>query len=139
MEIKDHFYDEKKKNIRRKIVPGNSKSLWSAVKVSMDVGAGTLPKCMTLGGVGIDVHKRSDSFAQFFDTKIKAIINDVEINPSVYNGIKKLIATNYMFMSSNEIKKCINGIKIKNCEGYDRIPQRIFVDGVDCLLEPLSL
>ena len=57
--------------------------------MSMDVGAGSLPKCMTLGGVGVDVRKRSDSFAQYFDTKIKSIVDDVEIDPNVYNGIKK--------------------------------------------------
>ena len=35
-----------------------------------------------------------------------------------------------MFMTSDDILKCIKDIKIKNTEGYDRIPQRIIVDGI---------
>ena len=35
------------------------------------------------------------------------------------------------------IIECINGLKIKNTEGYDRIPQRILIDGRDALIEPL--
>ena len=50
----------------------------------MDVGTGSLPRSMTLGGVGVDVHKRSDSFAYFFDTKIKSIIENVVIYPNMY-------------------------------------------------------
>ena len=50
----------------------------------MDVGTGSLPRSMTLGGVGVDVHKRSDSFAYFFDTKIKSIIENVVIDPNMY-------------------------------------------------------
>ena len=40
------------------------------------------------------------------------------IDPNVYNGKKKMTATDCMFMSSIEIRKCIIGIKIKNCEGF---------------------
>ena len=29
-------------------------------------------------------------------------------------------------------------IKTKNCEGYDRIPQRIFADGAEILVTPLT-
>ena len=28
--------------------------------------------------------------------------------------------------------------KIKNCEGWDRIPQRIFVEGIEVLAAPLT-
>ena len=40
-------------------------------------------------------------------------------------------------MTDADIKECLNNIKIKNCEGYDRIPQRILVDGAIILAEPL--
>ena len=43
-----------------------------------------------------------------------------------------------MFMTRNKIIECINGLRIKNTEGYDRIPQRILVDGRDSLIEPLT-
>ena len=34
--------------------------------------------------------------------------------------------------------KCLKDIKIKNCEGYDRIPQRILADGAKILVKPLA-
>ena len=34
--------------------------------------------------------------------------------------------------------KCIKGLKIKNTEGYDRIPQRIIIDGGMVLCWPLE-
>ena len=37
-------------------------------------------------------------------------------------------------MDPDSIRECILSLKMKNTEGYDRIPQRILVDGVDCLL-----
>jgi hypothetical protein len=43
-----------------------------------------------------------------------------------------------MFMSSKDILECLKSIKIKNCEGYDRIPQRILNDGADHLIAPLT-
>ena len=43
-----------------------------------------------------------------------------------------------MFMTRENIRKCICDIKIKNTEGYDRIPQRVPVDGLEQLLDPLS-
>ena len=41
-------------------------------------------------------------------------------------------------MSLQEILECIEQLKIKNCEGYDRIPQIILIDGIDILVNPLS-
>ena len=41
-------------------------------------------------------------------------------------------------MTRENIRKCVSEIKIKNTEGYDRIPQRVLVDGLDQLLDPLS-
>ena len=41
-------------------------------------------------------------------------------------------------MSSENIYECLRDIKIKNCEGYDHIPQRVLADGAEILLTPLS-
>ena len=40
-------------------------------------------------------------------------------------------------MTSKDIAECLRSIKIKNCEGYDRIPQRVLVDGAEILIKPL--
>ena len=43
-----------------------------------------------------------------------------------------------MFMDKDSILECVKTLKIKNCEGYDRIPQRILVDGISELIHPLT-
>ena len=47
-EIKAHFHMKTKTNTRRSIVPGNSSSLWKAVKVAKDVNTNDLPNVMTI-------------------------------------------------------------------------------------------
>ena len=42
-------------------------------------------------------------------------------------------------MSSPMILECLKEIKIKNCEGFDRIPQRVLTDGAEILVTPLSI
>ena len=93
---------------------------------------------MTLNGVPVSEHDRSSGFASFFEDKVSQITNSCIIDPMVYNGIKMIDAGNWMFMSTDEIMKCIKSIKLKNCEGFDRIPQRVLVDGMEHLLPPLS-
>ena len=56
----------------------------------------------------------------------------------VYNGTRKLVADSLNFMGIEQVKKCIESIKMKNSEGFDRIPQRVLVDGIDYLLLPVS-
>ena len=65
----------------------------------------------------------------------KSIIEKVVIGDDVYNGKDKMVAD---FMTKSDIISCIKMLKVKNCEGYDRIPQKIFVDGIDLLIDPLT-
>ena len=44
-----------------------------------------------------------------------------------------------MFMTGIRISECIKDLKLKNTEGYDRIPQRILLDGLEVLIEPLMI
>jgi hypothetical protein len=137
-EICSHFRSIKRNNVRRCIIPGNSKSLWDAVKMSMDSVINPLPDLLTLGGVPVGGHERSGCFATFFSEKVSSITNSTLVDPLVYNGEKKLAAGNLMFMSTNEVQKSIESIKLKNTEGYDRIPQRVLVDGIEHLLQPFT-
>ena len=66
------------------------------------------------------------------------IISSAVIDPGVYNGHPKMTTVNADFMTAVDILECINQLKIKNCEGYDRIPQRILIDGINVLIGPLS-
>ena len=56
------------------------------------------------------------------------------MDKEVYNGAPKIQCQSSMFMDPDSIRECILSLKMKNTEGYDRIPQRILIDGVDCLL-----
>ena len=66
---------------------------------------------------------------QFFCIKITPIISETRISNNAYNGKKKVDHPNSFFMTESDILECLKNIKIKNCEGFDRIPQRILVDG----------
>ena len=80
----------------------------------------------------------SGAFAQFFSDKVTSITSNITINPEIHNGTRKLNSPNKFFMSSAEILDVLSNIKVKNSEGFDRIPQRILVDGADELISPLS-
>ena len=41
-------------------------------------------------------------------------------------------------MSESNVIEAILSLKIKNGEGYDRIPQRILIDGIRYLSKPFS-
>ena len=79
-----------------------------------------------------------DCFAEFFRDKVKSLSDQAQVSGTVYNGRKKVNSNEKMFMSMDDIIECVKSIKIKNCEGYDRIPQRILVDGIGYLASPLA-
>ena len=93
---------------------------------------------MTCGGVSIAVNKVSESFAQFFQEKVSKIISNAVIDPNVYNGRTKMAMVDGDFMTAVDILECINQLKMKNCEGYDRIPQIILIGGINVLITPLT-
>ena len=37
IEIRNHYTEMEKRNVRRNIIPGNSKSLWKAVNIVKDI------------------------------------------------------------------------------------------------------
>ena len=81
-----------------------------------------------------------DSIAEFFNVKVRGLVDDSVINENVYNGKLKLQTESRFFMDRDSIIDCVKSLKIKNSEGYDRIPQRILFDGLDQLIDiPLQL
>ena len=51
---------------------------------------------------------------------------------------EKIYSEDKTFMTRQDIHECIMTLKSKNSEGFDRIPQRILIDGVHLLLSPLT-
>ena len=138
VEIKKHFHSKKSKSVRRNIKPGNSKSLWDAVKTAKDLNTPRLPNVMFLNNIEVNPDDLPDTFASHFKEKIQRIVNDQVIDAHVFNGTQKVNTNNVNFMSESEILLAIKSLKPKNCEGHDRIPVRILIDGVDQLIKPLS-
>ena len=138
-EIKSYFFIQKTKSVRRNIIPSNSKSLWDAVRIAKDKNPENLPDTMFMNNIEIPKTEIPQAFADYFSNKVNIIVNEVTIDNEIYNGYKKVNSENKFFMSSTEIKECIKNIKIKNCEGYDRIPQRILSDGFTILSNPLRV
>ena len=137
-EIKRFFHNAKAKNIRKGIIPGNSKSLWNAVNKAKDINISTLPETLFENKLKLDPKNHATAFANFFSNKVNSIVNQTQIDPEVYNGRCKLVCDQEFFMSPADILECLKSIKTKNCEGYDRIPQRVLTDGAESLTAPLS-
>ena len=68
-------------------------------------------------------------FGESLPLKVQYIQNEITIDDEVYNGIRKVNAdnNNNNFMTRSNIEEAIKSLKIKNTEGFDRIPQRIML------------
>ena len=139
VEIKNHFYANKRNSVRRGLIPGDSKSLWDTVKRAKDLNCKKIPDRMTLENIPIDKSDLPDAFANFFKNKINDIVNQSSINPNVYNGTRKINARDVDFMNENDVLDAVYSLKLKNSEGYDRIPQRFLIDGITILIKPLKV
>ena len=137
-EIKNYFKQIKSKKVRRSLVPGNSKSLWDAVKIASDVNVTCLPDTLYQNGIELPKDKIADAFGDFFVHKVKTIINSTITNPLVHNGHQKIQTHTEFPLNESDIMECVKSLKIKNCEGYDRIPQRILSEGIEILVTPLT-
>ena len=137
-EIRTHFNQLKSDSIRKTIIPGNSKSLWDAVKKAKNLNTPKLPSKMSHASVEILNSDLPDAFADFFESKVNSIVTEQLVDDSVHNGYRKLWTSNHHFMSIDNILEAVNSMKDKFCEGHDRIPQRILKDGIEWLKYPLS-
>ena len=137
-DIKKFFYQNKSASVRRGILPGNSKSLWEAVRISKDLNPTLMPDEMFLNQTKIPIKSLPTAFGDYFSDKVSSITSNLQINNNIYNGSNKITAENTHFMSSTDISNVMSSIRVKNCEGFDRIPQRILVDGADVLVHPLT-
>ena len=90
---------------------------------------------MYLNGMQIEKDVLAEKFAFFFDKKIEDLLGDVVINENVYNGTQKVRPENKMFMDPMPLKEVLSSLKIKNSEGYHRIPPRVLLDGANYLVK----
>ena len=88
----------------------------------------SFPKNIYDNGVKISENNVPDTVAEFFDNKVKRLVRDSAIDPNIYNGRQKILSDNVFFMGKEAVLDCVASLKIKNSEGYDRVPQRIIKD-----------
>ena len=89
-EIRNHFATNKRKRVRKGIIPGNCKSLWKAVRIAKDLNSEDLPKSMFKNGHLLDTEDLAEEFANHFEDKISSLMSHVVIDQLVYNGERKL-------------------------------------------------
>ena len=97
-----------------------------------------MPQKMFKNNVSIGEENLPDEFAEFFKSKVQNIIREQTVNNNVFNGTQNVFSTEFDFMKESDVLKAMNTLKIKNCEGHDRIPLRILADGKQFLLKPLA-
>ena len=137
--MKSFYYEERKQKVRRRIVPGNNKSLWDAVRIAKDIEPTPLPPTIIKDSVSYERKDAATAFAQFFEEKVKKLEKDLKVQYGVKNGRRILKSEEINFMTLERITECLNEMKIKNCEGYDRIPLRVLKEGAQVLAKPLAI
>ena len=137
-DIRQILKTKKTKYVRRGIIPGNSKSLWTAVKKAKDQNINHLPTDLTLNNEPINCRETADSFAKFFKNKVQSIISECSVDNNVYNGNQKVNTISQNFMTKENIIDAIKSLKSKNCEGFDRIPLRALIDSTQITLPILA-
>ena len=105
-EIRNFYYGRTKQNVRRNMIPGNSKSLWDAVKIAKDLNIEPIPTNMYGEGELLTHADMPDHFASFFNKKVIDIMNTTVIDNEIYNGVKRVEASDMMFMDKRAIKEC---------------------------------
>ena len=91
---------------------------------------------MSINGIQILNEDLAEQFACMFEKKITDTASTTAIEDNVYNGSQKVYEQNKNFRSECNIRKAILSLKLKNSEGFDRIPQRMLLDGISLLIEP---
>jgi hypothetical protein len=87
--IRMYFHQSKKKKVCQSIVAGNTSLLWRAVKIENDVNISSLPGVMFRAKEEIKSEKLAETFASYFDKKVKDIVDNVsKNNPGSVAGCK---------------------------------------------------
>ena len=120
-EIKTHFRGKLISNVKR-AATGTNGNIWRAVKRAKNLVHEVIPNNLTLGGVAVAPCNVANSFAGYFQSKVKRLAEASNLNVNVYNGKNKLIVQNRNFMTKKDVLECVNSLPNKKCEGYDRIP-----------------
>ena len=96
------------------ILPSNTKSLWNSVKIAKDLNVAPIPKIVYKGANPVEGGSICNEFAQFFDKKVRNIVESTEIDDNINNG-NCLINSNYIR----------NAIKVLHTKGELHVRNKI--------------
>ncbi len=99
--------------MRKKIIPGNNKSLWDAIKIAKDIEPTPLPTTVTKEGINYFGKDVPEAFADFFQSKIVNLEENLTTLDDAYNGRKFINSEEINFMTEGKVAECLNELKIK--------------------------
>ena len=107
--------------------------------LAKDINPDTIPANLTLEGKNVNPSEVAGAFAKHFSDKVKLNVAKTRIDTrGVYNGKNKIIVQNRDFMTETDVIICMNELKNKKCEGFDRIPVCIILDSRRVLLPHMA-
>ena len=77
---------------------------------------------MNFNGNLITGDKISECFAEFFDKKVRGIVESIKVEPGVHNGRRKIHAEDWMFMDSERIKECVKSLCVLKSPILNNVP-----------------
>ena len=128
--IQKNVRNLKRNKIRNKIKPGDSKSLWQAVGLSMNKTFNNLPETMHCGDREARTdEEKADMFCGFFNDKIVNIVKSNPPVPNVYNGNCRINNKSVVSFTLDDTIKILKSLPLKNSSGFDRVPLRFLNEG----------
>ena len=70
-------------------MPGNSRSLWSAVKIAKDTGTNDIPQNMSYNGVVVAGNEVAEAFAEFLVGKLVILLTVLKLIKMSTTGTTK--------------------------------------------------
>ena len=108
------------------------------MKIAKNKSLDDIPPNLTLNGNTIINVNRAEGFAAHFHEKTARLIDSCDTKSNVYNGLNKLLVVDRFFREEADIRECLQPLKPKMCEGYDRIPTRVIYDAREILTPTLK-
>ena len=75
--------------------------------MAKDINYNEIRTSMKLGGNNVEKAEISDSFANYFNEKVKSIVESCNVENDVYNGKKKVNCNDENFMTLENVTKAI--------------------------------
>ena len=82
------------------------------MNIAKDKNGEEIPTKMFNGGIEIEEDMIPESFAEHFSNKISNLLTDIAIDANVYNGPSKMTCENMSFMTSENILRAVQSIKM---------------------------